>query len=266
VHRSVSSYLEAEVVDVADIVLSLAVADDIRRVYESLSVTVNGWPQAFTEVAAPHAGRLHVIDDLPTGRLIVRYDATVAGQAASQPVDTIDAITYLRPSRYCESDRLAAVAVAQFRGLRGRELLIGVASWVGVNVGYVYGSSRPSDGAIATLLGRQGVCRDFAHLAIAMLRACNTPARLVSAYAPGLCPMDFHAVAEAFVDGNWYVVDPTALAPRSTLVRIATGRDSADTAFLTSQKGLVNLVSIQVAASADPVAPVDNLDDLVQLR
>ena len=78
----------------------------------------------------------------------------------------------------------------------------------------------------------QGVCRDYAHLTITLLRALEIPARLVAVYAPGLSPMDFHAVVEADVDGTWCVVDATRLAPTSSLVRICSGRDAADTAFL----------------------------------
>src|SRR5690606_13899415 len=95
-----------------------------------------------------------------------------------------------------------------------------------------------TDGAVSTLLSRRGVCRDFAHLVVAFLRALDVPARVVSVYAPGLTPMDFHAVAEAAIDGTWHVVDATGLAPRQSLLRIATGRDAADTAFLSARGDL----------------------------
>ena len=88
-------------------------------------------------------------------------------------------------------------AASEFAGLRGSELLQAVISWVNEQLTYVTGSSLPTDGAVRTLLGRQGVCRDFAHLSIALLRALNVPARLAAVYAPGLSPMEFHAVAEA---------------------------------------------------------------------
>ena len=126
------------------------------------------------------------------------------------------------------------------------------------------GSSSPTDGAVDTLLAGAGVCRDYAHLAVALLRARDVPARLVSVYAPGLSPMDFHAVVEAVVDGAWHVVDATLLAPRSTLVRIATGRDAADTAFLSNYGGALRLDGIEVSAVADEL-PADDLDDLVRL-
>jgi len=95
------------------------------------------------------------------------------------------------------------------------------------------------------------VCRDFAHLVVALLRAVKVPARLVSVYAPGLSPMDFHAVAEAFVEGQWRVVDATLLAPRQSRVRITTGRDAADTAFLDNHKGGITLNDIAVTAVVD---------------
>jgi transglutaminase-like putative cysteine protease len=145
-------------------------------------------------------------------------------------------------------------------------LLDAVSSWVGQRVAYVTGSSRPTDGAVSTLLSRQGVCRDFAHLVIALLRGCDVPARLVSVYAPGLQPMDFHAVTEALVDGRWLVADATCLAPRSTLLRIATGRDATDTAFLTTTGTSVELLALEVWATTDGELPDDDLTQPAQLR
>ena len=110
------------------------------------------------------------------------------------------------------------------------------------------GSSDPINGAVDSLLAGAGVCRDFAHLVVALLRAVNVPARVVSVYAPGLYPMDSHAVAEAFVEGQWRVVDGTLLAPRQSLVRIATGRDAADIAFLDNHKGAITLNKLVVTA------------------
>jgi transglutaminase-like putative cysteine protease len=136
---------------------------------------------------------------------------------------------------------------------------------VGQHLDYVAGSSLPTDGAVRTLIARQGVCRDFAHLVIALLRALDVPARLVSVYAPGLQPMDFHAVAEAFIDNSWNVVDATTLAPRGSLMRIATGRDASDTAFLSSRGGTVTLRSLQVGAVVD-VLPEDDLNTTIGLR
>ncbi len=199
------------------------------------------------------------------GELRLSYRAEVTGTASPAQVDPVDDIVYRRPSRYAESDELGPTAWDEFSGLEGKDLLDAVSSWVGTQLFYVSGSSRHTDGATQTLLARQGVCRDFAHLVIAMLRARNVPARLVAVYAPGLRPMDFHAVVEAAIDGAWRVVDATTLAPRQSLVRIATGRDASDTAFLTVQSGRADLRSMQVDATAAPELPQDDLTSLVSL-
>jgi transglutaminase-like putative cysteine protease len=115
------------------------------------------------------------------------------------------------------------------------------------------------------MLQRHGVCRDYAHLVIALLRGLDVPARLAAVYAPGLDPMDFHAVAEAVVDGQWRVVDATLLAPRSSLVRIATGRDAADTAFLSTYGGAADLLEYGVTAIIDGYLPTDDVTQLVSL-
>jgi transglutaminase-like putative cysteine protease len=124
---------------------------------------------------------------------------------------------------------------------------------------YTSGASRPVDTAVDTLLAGEGVCRDYAHLTVTLLRALEVPARLVAVYAPGLDPMDFHAVVEADIDGTWCVVDATRLAPTSSLVRICSGRDAADTAFLTLLGGVATFGGMTVTATTagDLPAPDD---------
>jgi transglutaminase-like putative cysteine protease len=102
------------------------------------------------------------------------------------------------------------------------------------------------------------VCRDYAHLVAALCRAVDVPARVVAVYAPGLSPMDFHLVVEAAVDGGWRVWDATRLAPRPTLVRIATGRDAADVALATTISGRCALIGTQITAVAPGRLPVDD--------
>jgi transglutaminase-like putative cysteine protease len=265
-HRHVAASLHLEVAAVADVAVAIAVADGATRAREALRVELDGRPVPTTEVPAACGGRIHVLRDLPAGDVTVEYSATVSGPTSPPVVHEADWLAYIRPSRYCESDRLGPLARSEFAGLSGRELLDAVSSWVGAEIAYVPGSSRPIDGAVSTLLSRSGVCRDFAHLTVALLRANGIPARIVSVYAPGLEPMDFHAVAEALLDERWYVVDPTCLAPRTSLVRIATGADAADTAFLTTISGSVELADITVTATADPALPDDDLTGLAQLR
>jgi transglutaminase-like putative cysteine protease len=264
--RLVSCRLEAIVAEATDVALGVAVAHGPKLDHESLVVTLDGKPVPIREVPDDHGTRLHLADRVAPGHLVVAYEATVSGQAESVPIADIDPTRYRRPSRYCESDRLTAFARAEFRDLQGLPLLEAVSSWVGQRVAYVPGWSRPIDGAVATLLARQGVCRDFAHLVIALLRGCDVPARLASVYAPGLQPMDFHAVAEAFVDGQWRVVDATCLAPRQSLVRISTGRDAADTAFLDNHKGSINLNNMTVTATSDGDLLKDSISQLVSIQ
>jgi transglutaminase-like putative cysteine protease len=264
--RHVWCRLDAEVERSADVALSVAVAAGLPRAEEELRTTLDGRPLELREVLDDHGTRVHVGTDIGAGHLTVEYRATVTGSADPPPVQDIDLIRYGRPSRYCESDRLYALARSEFRDLEGRDLLDAVSSWVGQRIAYIPGSSRSTDGAVTTLLSREGVCRDFAHLVVALLRGCDTPARMASVYAPGLQPMDFHAVAEAYIDGRWLVADATALAPRPSMVRIATGRDAADTAFLTSTRGEVLLVGLEVGAITDGDLPRDDATVAMSLR
>ena len=263
--RSVSCRIEAEILRPTDVVLSVSLATGTSLEAESLLMTIGGDEVSCHEVLADHGTRLHIIDDARPGRLVVTYTATAFGAGTPAAVSDVDPVEFRRPSRYCESDRLTGFAQDQFRGLQGAELVRSVASWVGQRVAYVPGSSRSIDGAVSTLLAREGVCRDFAHLTAALLRACDVPARLVSVYAPGLHPMDFHAVTEALIDGRWLVVDATCLAPRTALLRIATGRDAADTAFLTSTGTTLELRSLDVHATTDGDLPVDDVRRDVEL-
>ena len=173
----------------------------------------------------------------------MRYQATVEGQAGTTHTSDLEAITYLRPSRYCQSDEVFSQARRQFRGMQGHELLTAVSSFAASSITYTPGLSLGTDSAVTTLMTGQGVCRDYAHVVIALLRAMDVPARYAACYAPGLQPMDFHAVAEAYLDGSWYVIDATRLANRRSLVRIATGRDAADCAFLSYHGGDVGLAA-----------------------
>ena len=258
VDRSVSCRFDARIEGVADVVLSVAVAEGVPRSAESLDVTLDGTAVAVREVQDQHGTRLHLVPALGPGRLEVVYSASVSGSEAEAPEDEVDLIRYIRPSRYCESDELAPFARDEFGALAGAELVEAVAAWVSGRIAYIAGSSRPTDGAVATLLAGQGVCRDFAHLVVALLRGCDVPARIASVYAPGLDPMDFHAVAEVLVDGRWVVGDATRLAPRPSLVRIATGRDAADIAFLTTTGDRVDMGWLDVLAITDGALPADD--------
>lgn len=248
--RDVGSSLVMRVDDPTAFVLAVAVAEGVPVTVESLRVRLDDDEVETRELVDAHGTRLHAFETGP-GILTVDYDATVIGRAAPPPVEERDLVTYLRPSRYVPSDALTDRARAQFPGLDGMPLLVAVEEWVHGNLRYDAGATTPTGGALETLEAGAGVCRDFANVTAAFLRALDVPARLVSVYAPRLEPRDFHAVVEAHVAGGWIVVDATRLAPRRGLVRIATGRDAADTAFVTNTLADIELLSIDVRASGD---------------
>jgi transglutaminase-like putative cysteine protease len=264
--REVAAELEVEITAPTTLEFQIAVAPHPNaEVHESLSFDLDGTSVHPLEISGTHGNRIHKMD-VPVGNLKAEYAATIVGRTDPPPVTEYDLSMYLRPSRYAEADKFYGFAATEFGNyVDSATLLEKVSSWVGTRLNYVPGSSDPIDGAVDTLLAGAGVCRDFGHLVVALLRAVNVPARVVSVYAPGLYPMDFHAVAEAFVDGQWRVVDGTLLAPRQTLVRIATGRDAADIAFLDNHKGAIMLNKMEVTAVVDGELPRDSIDQLVSI-
>lgn len=142
-------------------------------------------------------------------------------------------VPYLWPSRYCEADRFEAFVTREFAEVEGGAKVLAMAEWIRDHLDYCPGSSDGTTTAVDSFVSRQGVCRDYAHLLASFARAAGIPARLVSAYAWQLDPPDFHAVVEVWLEEGWHLVDPTDLAPREGLVRIAVGRDATDIAFMT---------------------------------
>lgn len=265
--RTVTADLTGTTIAGTRSVLALAVArpEDYDDVDERLTVLVDGRETALREHRDANGARLHIVDTPRAAELRVQYRAVVTGTGGEPRTDDVDLVTYVRPSRYCESDVVLPTAYALFPGVQGLELVQRVRDWVAAGLSYVPGSSRFTDGAVDTLLSRRGVCRDYAHLVIALLRARDVPARLASVYAPGLDPMDFHAVVEAWVDGSWHLVDATGLAPRASMLRIATGRDATDTAFLSTVGGSLQLSSLTVTATVDHL-PMDRAGESVTMR
>ena len=144
-----------------------------------------------------------------------------------------DVLRYLMPSRYCESDVLSQQAQQLFGHLpRGLSRVKAVERWIFETIAYQPGTSISTTTAQEIFTKRAGVCRDFAHLGITLCRALNIPARLVVGYVNfAEPPQDFHAVFEAWLDGQWVLFDPTQMAPTNRLVRVGTGRDAKDVAF-----------------------------------
>ncbi|MDQ0303425.1 transglutaminase-like domain-containing protein [Ancylobacter polymorphus] len=185
------------------------------------------------------------------------YDADPASLSETPVAELpLEVTPFLNPSRYCQSDRLARFAYREFGALPpGHQRVTAICNWIYENVDYLSGSSNSETSAYDTMVQRAGVCRDFAHLGIAFCRALSIPARFASSYAWQLDPPDFHAVFECYLDGAWYLFDPTRKAALQGLVRIGVGRDAADAAFATMYG---NAVMTDMAVS---IAPVEEVAD-----
>lgn len=172
--------------------------------------------------------------------------------AAFVPVQALPetVLQLLLPSRYCQSDQLSELATEIVGDCPpGYQQVEAICSWIRANVKYNYGTSDTSTSAVETLKKQAGVCRDFAHLGIALCRSLNIPARMVVGYLYQLEPMDLHAWFEAFVGNRWYTFDATQKGPRGNRITIAYGRDAADVAMMT-QFGPLQLVNMQVWVNA----------------
>ncbi len=149
-----------------------------------------------------------------------------------------EAVPYLNESRYCPSNKFHAFVDRRFGELEGGEKIGRMRDWIESRFTYVSGSSDAETGALDSFVERRGVCRDYAHVMIALARAAHIPARMASAYAPRVAPQDFHAVAEVYLDGDWHPVDATGMARASEMARICVGRDAADISFLTAYRDI----------------------------
>jgi transglutaminase-like putative cysteine protease len=201
------------------------------------------------------------------GPLAVHYDATVdivhhsesPARLAEVPIARLppEVIPYIYPSRYCQSDRLRRFAAREFGHLRqGYWRVQAIVDWVRQRTKFQSGSSNDSTSAVDTLTEQVGVCRDFAHLMIALCRAVNIPARFVTGIDygadPAMGPTDFHAVVEVFLGDRWYLFDPTGVSPPMGLVRLGTGRDAADVSFATI---------FGAVKSSQPVIAIEAIND-----
>jgi len=208
---------------------------------ESVAVDPAVVVDEFTDVGS---GNRFVRVNAPQGPFSVRYLATVDLEAPAvdvlapeTPLSEVPGtvLPYVLSSRYCEAEQLFALAVREFGDLpRGYKRVEAICQWIRDNIVYQVGTSSPLTTARDVLANRAGVCRDFAHLAIAFCRALNIPARIVTGYARySDPPPDFHAVFEAYLGNRWYIFDPTQLSPLDEIVRIGTGKDASDVAFAT---------------------------------
>lgn len=207
---------------------------------ETLTIEPAAEVQVFCDEAS---GNRFLRFDAAPGPLKIAYTATVQRTQVDVPHDLPEVpvnevpdevLHYMMPTRYCESDLMARCAFQLFGDLPpGIGRVQAIVDWIHDSITYESGSTDSTTTAREVFVQRAGVCRDFAHLGITFARALGIPARFVSAYALDLAPQDFHALFEAYLGGRWYLFDATRLCPVDGVVRIATGRDAADTAFAT---------------------------------
>jgi transglutaminase-like putative cysteine protease len=202
------------------------------------------------------------------GPVSVRYEATVdidhhfesPGGLEEAPIARMPppVLAFIYPSRYCQSDRLHRFANREFGQMRpGYWRVLAIRDWVRNHTAFTPGSSNSSTSAMDTLVEQVGVCRDFAHLMIALCRALNIPARFVTGIDYGaaveLGLPDFHAYVEVYLGERWYAFDPTGITAPMGLVRIGTGRDAADVSFATLFGNVKSRApAIEVSALDDP--------------
>jgi transglutaminase-like putative cysteine protease len=214
------------------------------RLVADLPVPLRGYHDGFgnwcTRIVAP-AGQIRL-----TARGVINdmgKPDPVVPEARQRPVEELpdDTLVFLLGSRYCETDRLSEIAWSLFGGSPpGWARVQAICDYVHQHIAFGYEHARATRTAWEAFCDRTGVCRDYAHLAVAFCRCMNIPARYCTGYLSDIgvpasdAPMDFAAWFEAFVGGAWYTFDPRNNVPRIGRVLIARGRDAADVAIATT--------------------------------
>jgi len=256
--------LTYEVTGSASLIVNLKLAPDPRRsvLFEALTL---GDDLQCEEFVDSHGNRVQRVTLRP-GTNCFRHDAIVA--VPSKPDNfglvphTPEAIAelpapllrYTLPSRYCDSDKLSDFAWEKFGHVEhGWTRAQAISRWIHQNIEYRYMSGRNDLSAWDVLQRGYGVCRDFAHLAVALNRTFNIPTRYVTGHLPDIgfpAPpeqMDFHAYAEVYLAGTWFTTDARFDVPRIGRIRVSCGQDAVDGAFSTIYGG-ANLTYFQVWA------------------
>ena len=237
-------------------------------------------------------GNLTYRSMLMPGRNEIRHDALVAvsslpdSREISGPMLSVgelpsEVLRYTLPSRYCDSDKLLDFAWKQFgQTTHGLPRVQAICDWVHRNIEYRFGSGRPDLSASEIIARGHGVCRDFAHVTIALCRAFNLPARYVTGHLPDIgytdpgTAMDFHAYCEIYLGREWLTFDARYNVPRIGRVKVAHGADAVDGAFATIY-GAANLAHFEVWAyqvnpqqvsTGDPIDLSKRLDGTETVR
>ncbi|SIS73421.1 transglutaminase-like domain-containing protein [Neptunomonas antarctica] len=205
-------------------------------------------------VAPPGTFSVHIVADVMTADHVDQAPGAPFVEIQNLP-DAV--LSYLLPSRYCESEQFGQMATAiTAEQTLGYDQVAAIEAWLRTNIRYEPGSSDVPVSAVEINARQSGVCRDLSHLGIALCRSLSIPARLVVGYLYGLQPMDLHAWFEAFIDGRWYTFDATQAETIGGYVAIGYGRDAADVAvynqfgppvFLAAQSVHVELIENEEA-------------------
>ncbi len=206
---------------------------------------------------------------VPEGEMNLTYQALVEITRPPVALEALDAVPlhripgevapYLRPSRYCQSDKFGAFVDKKFGKLEGGRKVAAIRDWIEDKLTYVPGSSDADTNVLETFAGRQGVCRDYAHLMCSMARAAQIPTRMAAVYSPDVTPPDFHAVTEVWLSGEWHLVDATGMSSADSTAVIAVGRDAYDVAIdqrdarLTRRRARPRIDGFTAAAARAPV-------------
>ncbi|MEO5765317.1 MAG: transglutaminase family protein, partial [Casimicrobiaceae bacterium] len=263
--------LAYEVESPAEFIFNLHAARTAQQRVAAESFVVTPQVPVTFEDEPANTNRLARLSAVP-GPLGVRYAGTVEitqylidpALVTSTPLADLPAavLRFLLPSRYCQVDQVQSIAWQQFGQMPpGYAQVDAVCLWVRERTKFQPGTSSVNTSALETLQHGAGVCRDFAHLTIALLRALNYPARFVTGVDygadPGLGPPDFHAYVEVYLGDRWFLFDPTGISTVTGLLRIGTGRDAADVSFAT-MFGTVRagMPRVSFAAGEDPAAGI----------
>ncbi|ALI99457.1 transglutaminase-like domain-containing protein [Rufibacter tibetensis] len=239
---AVTVKMKYEIISSSSVILSiLPFKSDTQKVWDEAFEAVPGVTMQEVPAAAGEK-RMKIIEVPDAGSVTFAFSAKVENQIQTIPshqlVDVAiplmpaSVIRYLHPSRYCQSDRLYKFAHHKFGNIHHAfDKVIAVRDWIHENVEYRGGYSTSHTSAFDTITEQVGVCRDFAHLGVALCRALTIPARYFTGYAYQLQPSDFHACFEAYLGGHWVLFDSTKMVPLNGMAKIATGADATETAF-----------------------------------
>ena len=262
-----------------DFIFNIHAAHTDRQRVVDEQLTLNQYVPYQVDTDPATLNRYLRVSALP-GTLHVAYSATVELAHFSAEPKTIPeapvaqlptrVLSYIYPSRYCQSDRLLKLATREFgQWWQGYGRVQGIRDWVLQRTSFTQNTSNSNTSAIDTLLETVGVCRDFAHLMIALCRAINIPARFTTGIDygadPALGPTDFHAYVEDFLGGRWYIFDPSGTAIPMGFVRFGTGRDAADVAFATifgPVRSCAPRITIEAVPGSDGVLRMPQHTDL----